>query len=262
MTKRSCGSESKTVSRPCLENLSISIDFSHHSTQGMVTGVVSRKINSLGASTIDRSNCSAQVLVGNPLPWGLACADHRLELHPSAVASPASHREVKSATNVYAKPPFGSPEQVLKYLASYTHRVAISNRRLLSLRDGKVTFRYKDYNQQGRKRIVTVEAAEFIRRFLLHVLPKGFMRIRHYGLLANRGRKENLALCRSCLGTAQIDSEDCDNVEPENIKEQEEDDSKPICPLCGKGHMIRVDTIAQQPKNYKEIPCYLMFDTS
>ncbi|MCD6379736.1 IS91 family transposase [bacterium] len=158
---------------------------------------------------------------------------------------------------VYAKPPFGSPEQVLKYLARYTHRVAISNRRLLSLRDGKVTFRYKDYSRQDSKRTITLQATEFIRRFLLHVLPKRFMRIRHYGLLANRGRKENLALCRSYLGTACLDST------PVKItNEQEQDKSKPICPVCGKGYMIRVEAIPKQPKKNKEIPCYLMFDTS
>jgi len=91
---------------------------------------------------------------------------------------------------VYAKPPFGGPQQVLKYLARYTHRVAISNQRLLSLHDGKLTFRYKDYAQQGRQRTMTLDAVEFLRRFLLHVLPKGFMRIRYYGFLANRNRWE------------------------------------------------------------------------
>ena len=91
---------------------------------------------------------------------------------------------------VYAKPPFGSPEQVLKYLARYTHRVAISNRRLLSLEEGQVAFRYKDYRQGRRDRVMRLAAVEFMRRFLLHVLPKGFVRIRHYGFLANRARKE------------------------------------------------------------------------
>src|SRR5262249_1322596 len=97
---------------------------------------------------------------------------------------------------VYVKPPFGGPEQVLKYLARYTHRVAISDRRLLDFEDGMVRFRYKDYAHGDRKRVMTLEAPEFVRRLLLHVLPGGFVRIRHYGLLANRHRHEKLALCR------------------------------------------------------------------
>jgi hypothetical protein len=100
---------------------------------------------------------------------------------------------------VYAKPPFGSSEQVLKYLARYTHRVAISNRRLLNLEGGIVAFRYRDYRRGRTERVMRLPAAEFIRRFLLHVLPKRFVRIRHYGLLANRARAENLALCRQLL---------------------------------------------------------------
>ena len=102
---------------------------------------------------------------------------------------------------VYAKPPFGGPEQVLKYLARYTHRVAISNARLLDFKDGMVRFRYKDYAHGNRKRVMTLSALEFVRRLLLHVLPTGFMRIRHYGILANRHRHEKLALCRQLLGS-------------------------------------------------------------
>ena len=101
---------------------------------------------------------------------------------------------------VYAKPPFGGPELVLKYLARYTHRVAISNSRLLDFEDGVVRFRYKDYAHGNRKRVMTLSASEFVRRFLLHVLPAGFVRIRHYGILSNRHRHENLALCRELLG--------------------------------------------------------------
>ena len=100
---------------------------------------------------------------------------------------------------VYAKAPFCSAEQVLKYLARYTHRVAISNRRRVSLNDGQVAFRYKDYRRGRRERVMRLEAVEFMRRFLLHVLP--FVRIRHYGFLANRSRKEKLLLCRSLLGS-------------------------------------------------------------
>ena len=102
---------------------------------------------------------------------------------------------------VYAKPPFGGPERVLKYLAQYTHRVAISNARLLDFEDGMVRFRYKDYAHGNRKRVMTLSALEFVRRLSLHVLPTGFMRIRHYGIQANRHRHEKLALCRQLLGS-------------------------------------------------------------
>jgi hypothetical protein len=101
---------------------------------------------------------------------------------------------------VYAKPPFGSPEQVLKYLARYTHRVAISNQRLLSCTDSQVCFRWKDYANGNKQKTMTLAADEFLRRFLLHVLPPGFVKIRHFGFLANRCRKERIALCRHLLG--------------------------------------------------------------
>jgi hypothetical protein len=100
---------------------------------------------------------------------------------------------------VYAKPPFGGPAQVLKYLARYTHRVAISNSRLVALDDNQVTFRYKDYAGGRRPKTMVLAAHEFIRRFLQHVLPSGFVKIRHYGLLANRYREANLRLCRALL---------------------------------------------------------------
>ena len=101
---------------------------------------------------------------------------------------------------VYVKKPFGGPEHVLHYLARYTHRVAISNHRLIGMEDGKVTFRWKDYAHGGKKRKMTLAAEEFIRRFLLHVLPKGLVRIRHYGWMANRCRRQRSALCRELLG--------------------------------------------------------------
>jgi hypothetical protein len=100
---------------------------------------------------------------------------------------------------VYAKPPFGGPEQVLKYLARYTHRVALSNRRLVSLAEGQVVFTAKDYRVGGRPRLVRLSAEEFLRRWVQHVLPRGFVKVRHYGLLANRGRAERLAVCRALL---------------------------------------------------------------
>jgi Putative transposase/Transposase zinc-binding domain len=105
---------------------------------------------------------------------------------------------------VYAKPPFGGPERVLKYLARYTHRVALSNSRLVGLGDGGVTFTAKDYASGGRRRLVRLSAEEFLRRWVQHVLPRGFVKIRHYGLLANRGQGERLTLCRALLGLWQV----------------------------------------------------------
>src|SRR5262249_30236781 len=100
---------------------------------------------------------------------------------------------------VYAKRPFGGPAQVLKYLARYTHRVAISNSRLLKLEGSQVTFRYQDYANGHVQKTMTLSAEEFLRRFLQHVLPRGFVKIRHYGLLANRGRADKLERCRRLL---------------------------------------------------------------
>jgi hypothetical protein len=106
---------------------------------------------------------------------------------------------------VYSKPPFGGPEQVLKYLARYTHRVAISNGRLLSLDNGQVRFRWRDSRHNNRSSVMTLDAVEFIRRFLLHVLPSGFVKIRHFGLLANRSRRQALALCQLHLNATTPD---------------------------------------------------------
>jgi hypothetical protein len=100
---------------------------------------------------------------------------------------------------VYAKEPFGGPEQVLKYLARYTHRVAIGNNRLVKLESGEVTFTFKDYTNGCKQKELTLEAVEFVRRFALHVLPRGLVRIRQYGLLSNRGRGKRLARCRELL---------------------------------------------------------------
>ena len=104
---------------------------------------------------------------------------------------------------VYAKPPFGGPEHVLQYLSPYTHRVAISNHRLVSLEDGQVTFRWKDYAHGNQKRKMTLTTDEFLRRFLLHVLPRGFVRIRHFGLLSGRRCRQALAVCRRVLAAPQ-----------------------------------------------------------
>jgi hypothetical protein len=100
---------------------------------------------------------------------------------------------------VYAKAPFGGPQHVLEYLGRYTHRVAISNRRLLALESGQVSFRWKDYRDHNRQKTMIVSASEFIRRFLQHALPPGFQRIRYYGFLANCHRAHKLDLCRQLL---------------------------------------------------------------
>jgi hypothetical protein len=103
---------------------------------------------------------------------------------------------------VYAKPPFGGPQRVLEYLGRYTHRVAIANSRLVAFADGQVAFRWKDYRHAARQKVMRLEAGEFVRRFLLHVLPSGFQRIRHYGWLANRSRAVKLERCRQLAGCA------------------------------------------------------------
>lgn len=143
---------------------------------------------------------------------------------------------------VDVKRPFGSAQVVLKYLARYTHRVAISNSRLVAMRDGNVHFRWKDYADGGKQKIMVLEATEFIRRFLLHVLPTGFMRIRHYGFLANRFRQEKLALCRQLLGVA---SEPTVNQEEADAKVAMEsaEEAGDCCPRCGKGVMQTVHEV-------------------
>ena len=144
---------------------------------------------------------------------------------------------------VYAKPPFAGPAAVLAYLSRYTHRVAISNRRLLALDERGVTFRYKDYRRSGAERyqIMTLATDEFIRRFLLHILPRGFHRIRHYGLLASGGRRDNLARARELLATPPPAPEPDDAPEPS--------DHRPPCPCCG-GRMLILETFGRyaQPR--------------
>lgn len=139
---------------------------------------------------------------------------------------------------VYAKPPFGGPEQVLAYLGRYTHRVAISNHRLLSLKDGQVTFSWKDYRhaQQQQQSLMTLSTDEFIRRFLLHVLPRGFQRIRQFGLLASRRRGKQLARCRQLLGATAPTLEPL----PSNYKflyQTVTGKSLEQCPVCRTGNM-------------------------
>jgi hypothetical protein len=145
---------------------------------------------------------------------------------------------------VYAKPPFAGPEAVLAYLARYTHRVAIANSRLIALDERGVTFRYKDYrrNGQARYRTMTLSADEFIRRFLLHVLPKGFHRIRHYGLLASAGCKANIARARELIA-APIETVD-PSAAHDTADPRDPPDHRPPCPCCG-GRMLIVEVFGR-----------------
>jgi hypothetical protein len=140
---------------------------------------------------------------------------------------------------VYAKPPFGGPAQVLAYLGRYTHRVAISNARLIAVTDRDVAFRWKDYRHHGKAKTMTLGADEFIRRFLLHTLPDGFHRIRHYGFLANSNRAEKLALCRKLLDVPPVaPSVVATTDEPVTPRQRDR------CPCCG-GAMITLGTLAR-----------------
>jgi hypothetical protein len=146
---------------------------------------------------------------------------------------------------VYAKAPFGGPAQVLRYLGRYTHRVAISNNRLLSLEEGRVSFLWKDYKHDGAKRVMNLAADEFIRRFLLHVLPEGFQHIRSYGVLANRYRETKIALCRELLGMpAPVCDDQTETLDYRDRYEQLTGISLRNCPVCGRGHMVCIETFA------------------
>jgi hypothetical protein len=141
---------------------------------------------------------------------------------------------------VYAKRPFAGPQAVLAYLARYTHRVAISNSRLIALHEAGVAFKWKDYRTRGRDRIksMTLDAAEFIRRFLLHVLPSGFHRIRHYGLFAGTVRTRNIERARQALAAPKVSPVEADS---DADSETEPPSPAPRCPCCG-GRMIIVET--------------------
>jgi hypothetical protein len=146
---------------------------------------------------------------------------------------------------VYAKKPFAGPEQVLQYVGRYTHRVAITNHRVLNIDGGKVQFRWKDYRDDSRQKTMTLAANEFIRRFLLHALPEGFQRIRYYGFLANRYRAEKLALCRQLLEMPPPKSSAGteDRMDYRDRYEHLTGVSLKVCPLCGMGTMVVIETL-------------------
>src|SRR5580704_10989359 len=152
---------------------------------------------------------------------------------------------------VYAKPPFGGPEHVLHYLARYTHRVAISNHRIVNFADGKVTFRWKDYAHGNKKRLMTLSAEEFLRRFLLHALPRGFPRIRYFGFLANRRRKALLPLCRTLLNAPSPEAPPEADVKPALWR----------CPKCG-GPMAVVERLSTQQLQWALSKSEVLLDSS
>ena len=151
---------------------------------------------------------------------------------------------------VYAKPPFAGPHQVLDYVGRYTHRVAIANQRLIDLEDDHVRFRYKDYRAPAAPKTLTLDATEFLRRFLLHVLPRGFHRMRYYGLLGHRHRVEHLAQCRHLLGTmvvaAQVDAATI-QTDYRDRYEALTGRSLRVCPECHDGRMQRVESRVDAP---------------
>src|SRR6185503_18599370 len=167
----------------------------------------------------------------------------------AALARPAAFAHRLSALRhqewvVYAKPPFGGPHQVLAYLGRYTHRVAIANRRLVTIEGGQVAFRWRDWRHHGKAKVMMLAADEFIRRFLLHSLPDGLHRIRHYGFLANRERTHKLALCRRLLAAEAPGS----GRDPDPPPQPTTPTAFETCPDCG-GAMGQV--------RYRAAPCIL-----
>ena len=154
--------------------------------------------------------------------------------------APAAHAEWV----VYAKKPFGGPEQVLQYLGRYTHRVAISNNRLVEFADGQVSFNWKDYRHESHIKTMRLDAQEFVRRFLLHVLPTGFQRIRHYGFLANRYREVKLEHCRQLLGVpVPVIGAPDPQLQYQDRYERLTGVSLRDCPNCGRGHMVLIESL-------------------
>ena len=179
----------------------------------------------------------------------------RLELHGPTehLSTPQAFARLLAACRqsewvVYAKPPFGGPDKVLDYLGRYTHRIAISNDRLLTMNDGKITFGLKNYRRDGRRERMTLNADEFIRRFLLHVLPDGFVRIRYFGFLANRHRAKKLKQCRELLNVRDASAHP-ETKEPRTWVDLLIDitGNDPLkCPKCRRGHLARLRTLAPQ----------------
>ena len=148
---------------------------------------------------------------------------------------------------VYAKPPFGGPEQVLRYLARYTHRVAIGNSRMVALDNDHVTFRYKDRSADSAWKTSTIPAVEFLRRFTLHVLPPGFVRIRYFGFLAHRNRREAIARCREQLGVREVEKA------AEKVEEAKEP-AGPRCPICEATGLVPIRGLPRETSTHPRAP--------
>ena len=160
---------------------------------------------------------------------------------------------------VYAKRPFAGPEQVLEYVGRYTHRVAISNNRVLDIEDGQVRFQWKDYRRDAEQKTMTLSADEFIRRFLIHVLPSGFQRIRYYGLLGNRYRRDKLARCRELIGMPKLEPKaSASDKDYRDTYETLTGVSLCQCPVCQRGHMVLFRAL--QPITRVRVP--IIIDTS
>ena len=184
----------------------------------------------------------------------------RLHFHGAVaeLADPARFRTLcrqlrRKRWVVYSKPPFGGPQQVLKYLARYTHRVAIANSRITAADSDSVSFRYRDYARGRRHRVLKLDTVEFLRRFLQHVLPNRFVRIRHYGFLANRARKEKLPRCRYLI--AQAPSQDMITAPDLSVSLEPPGDDHQRCPVCDVGTMRRIQDFCSQPTwEYEYLP--------
>ncbi len=153
---------------------------------------------------------------------------------------------------VFSKPTFKKPQHVIEYLGRYTHRVAISNNRIVSMDNDKVTFKWRDYKDNNKNKLMTVTAEEFIRRFLLHILPNKFVKIRHYGFLSNRNRKEKIALCKKLLATIMNKKYIETFTQNQKLNAYEfmlkiKGIDITVCPCCGSGKMITKSEML--PKN-------------
>ena len=153
---------------------------------------------------------------------------------------------------VYTKAPFAGAANVLAYLGRYTHKCAIANHRLVDFDGKQVRFRWRDYAHRNKVKVMTLDAGEFIRRFLLHVLPRGFTRLRHYGVLANRGRARKLALCRALL--AQPDPEPREPESPEAMMLRLTGIDITVCRACGQGTLRRILVLAPQTHASMPVP--------
>jgi hypothetical protein len=215
--------------------------------------VLSRLFRRLVLEKLDAAHCAGQLKF-----FGKHAALTNAQAF-AAYLAPLRNREWV----VYSKRPFGGPAEVLRYLARYTHRVAISNRRLVALNDKGVTFKWKDYRLEGRERygVMTLDTHEFIRRFLMHVLPQGFHRIRYYGLLTSPTRANNIARIRELLAVPLIP---VDAIKATNAKPQEPDAPEHPCPCCGSCmRIIEIFLRGQQPKHRPtSLPPKIRIDTS